>query len=538
MSEFNYKGVAFWMALGVFMLLLLGILISGASASDVNATNISVVTVEEDSGYGKPFNFTPYIYQGDEVPINATVDISGVAPPYKYLAYWDGYDMYEDNASYQIELPQRKSGYYNFYIDPAIFSTRPGKWFKYDGIYEPRGNNLAFIVVEPKFYNYTTRYQNGTLVNTSIPITQDFPERTPKRISPLPDRHIADYLVARGDALNISAVNETIRVWMFGRSNHLLNYASVNGSVYVPEKLIYGFEPDDYTILVQRTRANSTDFTVTYDELSKSIKYFDPVDFKITCESISSYAPSVVRDRLQKIIPSTFDNWSQYKLVLQEPSMEIMSITERDFHNDTVNYAGETIYYSNISYLEVVGYTNTAEGTPLKFIIDEDQQSPRTLKYHTTMGVAEGSDKGSMRWFEVYVPINKYEMALGDHVLSAYTNISSAPTKYTFTNYGAPPNSYVPPKTIRYIAGRNGPEEYVPLPTPVVQTVTVVETVRVVEQVTVEVTPAQEQVRDAQYEIAKEFLMLGLGIAGVVILGLGIFQFVYRAWMRRRWMKE
>jgi hypothetical protein len=114
---------------------------------------------------------TNYIYQGETIYINDTIDISGVVPPYQYLAYWNGYDMYDSNASYIITMSQRKSDYYKFYIDPSIFSTRIGKWYKYDGNFEKNANNLAFIVYPQSYKNSTMRYQNGTLINISKTIS-------------------------------------------------------------------------------------------------------------------------------------------------------------------------------------------------------------------------------------------------------------------------------------------------------------------------------------------------------------------------------
>ena len=59
------------------------------------------------SGFGITQNNTvvdinPRIEQGGVVYINDTIDVSGVIPPYPYLAYWDGYDLYDTNATYII----------------------------------------------------------------------------------------------------------------------------------------------------------------------------------------------------------------------------------------------------------------------------------------------------------------------------------------------------------------------------------------------------------------------------------------------------
>jgi hypothetical protein len=113
------------------------------------------------------------IKQGQNVPVGDTIDISGVVPPYPQLAYWDGYNEYDSGPTYIINLPYYRSGWYSFYVDPAIFATRLGSWYKYDQNigYEAKGNNLAFVAVR----------ENVALVTTN-PTTNDIPET----FTPLP----------------------------------------------------------------------------------------------------------------------------------------------------------------------------------------------------------------------------------------------------------------------------------------------------------------------------------------------------------------
>jgi hypothetical protein len=130
--------------------LLLGVAFTSpaASAADLTAVNISeelanltamanltntsiaIVTGIEDIVKPEPHynpNMTvPYIYQGDTVYLDTTIDISGSIPPYPQLAYWDGFDMYNSVPSYNITLPDNKKGYYHFYVDPEIFRERTG----------------------------------------------------------------------------------------------------------------------------------------------------------------------------------------------------------------------------------------------------------------------------------------------------------------------------------------------------------------------------------------------------------------------------
>lgn len=476
----------------------------------------------------------PFISQGGIVYINDTIDISGVVPPYQYLAYWNGYDIYDANASYIIDLPPYKSAYYHFYLDPSIFETRTGKWYKYNGNYESNSNNLAFVVHPRTMKNSTMRYSNGTLINISEAIINNYTDIKIPIQPPVEIKHISDYLVARGDSLSVK-INTTTNIWLFGRVDELLDFKSTNtSSIDITNDILSGFETGRYIIELQTLGNKSNDFTVKYDSTSQEIKWFNATSFTIDKININGLSPQVLIERFKNIIPMTLDKFNTYKLELQDPYIEIQSISERTTPNETINYAGVTEYNTNISFIEIKGYTNVAIGSVLKFVVDEQQQNSRTIKSHTSTAVTGGSDDpGDMRWFDVVVPIAKYNLALGDHTITAYTNLSTSGAIYTFTIYAAPPNSYVPKKTIRYISGKYGPEEFIPTPTPIVQTVTVpvpgpTQIVKVI------VTPSDEQVKAQQKIIADENIKIwGIRIiAGVIIVG--IIWYLISLYLRRK----
>lgn len=476
---------------------------------------------------------THYLSQGEKVYVNDTVDISGVVPPYPKLAYWNGYDSYDADPSYIIDIPPYKSAYYHFYIDPSIFETRIGRWYKYNDKFEGHGNTLAFIIYPQSYKNTTMRYQNGTLMNISETILNNYDEMEIPIQPPVEIRHVSDYLIARGDEFNIATTNKT-NLWLFGRMDKLFDYKSVNDtSINIQEDVLSGFEPGSYTLLMQTTGNKSANFTVIYSSSDNSIKWFDPISFTIKSISTAGLTPRLIYDKFTTIVPETLDTFKTYSMELQEPSIEISSINEMSTINYTVNVAGETEYNTNISYIQVKGYTNVAIGSTLKFIVDEKEQTPRTLYSHTTTAVAGGtSDPGDMRWFDVVIPIEKYGLGLGPHTVTAYTNLSDAGATYTFTIYAAPPNSYVPQKTIRYISGRNGPEEFVPTPTPVVETVTQIVTVPVT--VTIPVTPSNEQVKEQQKIIADENIKIwGIRIGGGIII-VGLIWYLISLYLRRK----
>jgi hypothetical protein len=480
---------------------------------------------------------THYITQGETIYVNDTIDISGVVPPYQYLAYWNGYDMYESNASYTIEMSQYKSSYYHYYIDPTIFSTRIGKWYKYDGVFEKNSNSLAFVVYPQSFKNTTLRYQNGTIVNISKSIVDNYIDIEIPIQPPVEIKHISDYLIARGDSLKVKT-NVTTNIWLFGRVDKLLDFRSSNStSVDLSNDILSGFETGSYTIETQTIGTGSNNFTVKYDQTTKEIKWFDSLSFTIKMIDTKGLSPRVLEEKFNEITSKTLDVFKTYKLELQDPYIEIQSIRETYTPNYTINQAGDTEYNTNISYIEIKGYTNVAIGDTLKFIVDEKQQTPKTIKYYTTSAVAGGtSNPGDMRWFDVLISLDKYDLALGEHTITAYTNLSNVGTPYIFTLYSATPSSYIPEKTIRYISGRYGPEEFVPTPTPVVETVTV-PVPGPTQIIRVEVTPSDEQVKAQQKIIADENIKTW-AIRIIIIVGIiVVIWYLISLYLRRRHME-
>jgi Domain of unknown function (DUF3821) len=112
------------------------------------------------------------IQQGQNVPVGDTVDISGVIPPYPQLAYWDGYNAYDSAPTYVITLPNNRRGWYSFYVDPTIFATRLGSWYKYDQNigYESKGNTLAFVAVGGNVPQVITNPTTNDISETFTPL--------------------------------------------------------------------------------------------------------------------------------------------------------------------------------------------------------------------------------------------------------------------------------------------------------------------------------------------------------------------------------
>lgn len=461
-----------------------------------------------------------YISQGDEVYLGEYIDISGVAPPYESLAYWDGYDMYDSAPSYNITLPNNKKGYYRFYIDPKIFKTRTGWWYKYDGKFERQGNNRAFRVNgTPNSFNYTITFSNGTTVemvaNRTITVVE-----TPKVITPeplLPEKHEADYVVAKGDGLMLP--NGNYQVWVIGRSSGI--YALQ--SHLITKDQITALESGNYKLVFQYAGRNTI-----YDATCFYVYNNTPIDHSSYCSSlipglygkkpvdVYGYSPTVVYDKLTEMLEGTDDYLDEYTLVVDNPYITIHQADEKEYLTHHV--------------LNVRGYTNAAAGTEISVTLNEKNTYYKDVAKMQTKTVAVRTSPGNLSYYSANVPFDWDDLAADarNHTLIARTALGGSVQK-DFKVSLMPADSYRPNASLKYIEDRN---PFVPTPTPIV--VTQVVTQVVVQTVTIPVTPSDEQVfaqqkaaEDAKWNeavntVGERALMLILGI----LLALSIWYFV------------
>ena len=209
--------------------------------------------------YGIIQNTTPTstierIGQGSIVYLDEKYDISGVTGWTDQLAWYGEYvdAPNSDIAPYIITLPGRthtsKTSQYYFVVDSAIFKNRLGKWFQYyNSERERNGNLLAFDV----HYQRPVRFNE---TNTPGTISYDITNEATIVVSPEPyileDVKVADYLIARGDKMNIS-VEENTNAWLFGRLDSLYDYHSINGSIDIQKEYFSGMEPGSYKLILQ-----------------------------------------------------------------------------------------------------------------------------------------------------------------------------------------------------------------------------------------------------------------------------------------------
>ena len=488
-------------------------------------------------GLWTPVSAYYYVQQGDTVYVNQTVDISGVTPPYDYLAYWDGFDMYEGNASYLLALPSTDAGYYNFNITPAIFGNRLGKWFRVNvqngyAVYEPNGNNLAFVVRPER----KTPLPLPNETNASLQNPNQTPIVLPKQ-PVLPIKHVSDYLIARGDGLKLS-FNGSTSVWVFGTGGSLLDYQAFNGTVDITPKAINTLQPGNYKILIQ-SHTNGTS-TVRYNNATGSIQWFDPGTFTIQEYSIIDQTPENILQKLEEVFPVAGDTYMVFNLEIQDPTISIDEIDVLNQLNDTGAPQSQGVTIGAQNYIDVRGYTNAAPDTLIYAVPDADFNNANPWK-NAIITSAQGDLGGDMREWKIIIPVNLEDMAIGTrHFVYAKTELSNTTiTSGDFYIYGNPSGNVIPNKTIKYISGRYGPEEMVPTPTPVIVTH---EVTKVVTQVvTVPVTPSNEQVlaqqKIAQQQIADQNWNRNLHIFGIsfaVIMILLIVGWMISAWRRSK----
>lgn len=459
-----------------------------------------------------------HIDQGETIYVGGTYDIAGVTgwpdEEGEYYIGWcsGGYGCYTKDADYVIHLPGKyKSGtvpsQYRYYIDPAIFSNKTGVWEQYTGEYESAGNTVVFRVAltRPK------PDANVTVTPTPTP--------SPK-IPIVPVKNVADYLVAHGDKLTISAAGPA-KLWLFGRIDGIYDT-----SLNVSKNAIMGMESGSYQLLIQQPGKNGI-YETSYCETFK-----EPVQFSVPHPAIvspwrsvnpvdiSGLAPFLVKDKVIAMIKTGDDTYAMYDLVIQDPTIEITRMDE--------------MYISGESVLDVRGYTNVAPDTILTFTLDEDKTNARSLPDHTFKTETKGLLDGNQRWFQVYIPIRWDFMTPGQHTITGRTPLGGD----VFADFWVsdiPEGQQKPNASIKYIENRN---PFVPTPTP--EIITQVVTQVVTQTVLVPVTPSNEQVYAQQLKAQNDIndknwrTVLTFGGAGLFLIG-GIW---YTVTVIRRAKKE
>lgn len=538
----NYKGILLYITLAAVLVLLLAVIIPPAHAIVPDAYVTTPTPLPELINYTSPLNYNGattnytvhYLYQGDVVYLGDHLDLSGALGGNPKIAWFPSGDPSIDGIPQVIDLPQTKRGWYDFYLDPAVFSGRYGWWYKWNGYYEPNGNTNAFYL-KAAYRNETQTNPNGTYTNVSHLLNGTYPidgrVNIPTEI--LPVKHVSDYLISRGDTLNITTGTESA-VWIFNGADNSIIYSHGNANDIIVDKgIIDHLLPGQYNILVQTLGNNSTNLDIRYAG-NNTIKWFDRELFVVHEIDLTGMTPDSAISYLAAIFPGTYDEYKEYTLEIQRPDISIVQMDQvsvgsaKEYYHD-INLRG------NVSLMDVRGYTNVLPGSLISVTLDEATTNPREVLKATYNTAAQGTFLGDSRYFRVYVPLYWDSLSVGMHTITARTPLGGV-VYADFPVTIMPADSFQPNISVKWVGDENPWKPNLTTPTPIIKVVTVVQTV------TIPVTPSNDQVK-AQQEIViqeKNDGIIRAVVTGVVVIIAGFVgvRFVYRAWKRRRWMQK
>lgn len=501
---FNWKLIIILLAICAGLIALMGI---------VTADESYVVEVTPPP---EP-DVIPMIQQGDTVYMGDYVDISGFAGGYLELAYWDGYDMYDSMPTYNFTFENGKKAYTHFYVDPDVFDGKYGRWFKYNRVYESRGNNLAFVVAPKQYTNISTTYQNGTVTYTNKTISGYTETSLEERL--LPERRVNNYIISSEEHFNITTTGLSA-LWLFNPEDNSIIYSTSGvGELIIGKSQIGRLKAGNYKILIQNVKNNATEFDIVYDRSAHKIKWFDRSAFTVREINTDNMVPEVTIAKLKQIFPQTRDTYTIKTLVISNPEITINSMQEM-YIGAAKDILHDYDVRGNVSVMEVKGYTNVRGGTNLSITLDEATTNPREIKKVTYKTVAVGGGLGEWRQYRVYVPLYWDSLEPGMHTLIARTELGGS-VNADFPVIEAPPDSYQPPDIVRW-AGDENPWKV----NTTTQVVTVVQTQEVIKEVIKEVGPTDEQVFAQQKKVEEERFNWYMDIAKWVFGGLAVFAII------------
>jgi hypothetical protein len=403
-------------------------------------------------------------------------------------------DLSADNGSIlaTVRLPDQKIGFYQFHIDPAIFGDKPGYWYRWNGVYERQANNRAFrVVIERPPENWTPN------------LTERQELELPPPPPVVPQMNVSDYLVARGDPINITFPYNRSSVYLFGRVNGIYDKRVDNGTVSFNVSEIQALETGSY-ILMYHDAGKDRRFDWKIE--GTTLRYFDDERFEVRTIDLTPLSPMVILDRFRWYAKINDDEFTEYEFEVQNPTIQIIS-ADSIITNET----------NQIGVLQVRGYTNLINETPLSVTLDIDK-TPEELLGHTRRQntwntTARATDNpGAMRYFDYGVPLYLGLLSPGQHTVTVKGGRYDTEMTVPFFIYEAPAEHYRPNETIRYVGGN----EWKPTPTPEIQIQKEVVTQIVERVVTVEVTPAPEVVKEQQGKVIHETILTVFGIAAVL----------------------
>lgn len=481
--EINWKGLG-------WVLLLLLLCFAALAVMSAYAENESYAIIEYEGGLndtllaknGTPGNPIISVGQGDTIYWYDVADLRLVEGWYEKLVHQDT-GRIVDISSYTNKI----------LIAPDIFT--PGEWHQWSPFEfeETQGNTLAFIV------NGTRRpvltFENNT--NVTEPETHFIKSY----VQPIPVKHVASFLVARGDTLTINATDEA-KFWIFGQKEGYYGVPAVNGTFHLNESQVRYLSPGNYKLVIEQAGPQSITVNMRYNQTADRIDFFNPSTFEIEHLDMMGLDPVTRLDQFREIRNRTQDIFTDYTLVVEDPYIEIISLDQTYHRNDTTAQT-------------VRGYTNVAINTTFTVVVDPDKFVGRDLRFSTFNGTVQGNPRkpGDARWFEISLPILFENVAAGPHTITITTDIGGS-MNVNYLVYESPESSFIPNNTIKYVNG----SEWRPDPTPIVVTQIVTQEIIKTQTILIPVTPSQESVEKAQYDALYSLVILGVAIIVVVVI--------------------
>jgi hypothetical protein len=539
--NFNFRGIAEILVIVALLIGAAALLSSHAAAAENGTENLTAGYVIVDTPLPDlipiPMDHIPRIGQGETVYLNDTVDISGVSGwsgsdgEYRiawYGSYETAYSPYDRDPAYIMVLPGKylsasRESQYRFYVDPDVFGQMTGYWYQFSSNIskergdESAGNLRAFYVSTGyrKVFNTTSNqtegyYEHG---NYTEPVIKPAPL--------LPERHVADYVAARGQAITWPAGG--YRLWLFGRVNGI--YDDRDNVITIDQ--VESLEPGRYVMAVHISGNNSL-YEASCQQISKDpCGTIIPGLYGKQPINITGKLPPTVMNDLKTILAGTDDSLFEYNVDLQEPFITIERADEMFLKNRTV--------------LDVRGYTNVANGTPITVSLNEGKTYYKFIPLWSVDTVAVRDSPGNLSSYRAYVPIDWENLAADarNHTLTAKTAIGGSMQK-DFKISIMPADSCQYPEggachtnvSLKYMEDRN---PFVPKPTAEIRTVTVERTVVQIETVVTYVTP---DVQDYGKVFEGGVWWVGTWIVIGILAVVGLFALCYIVWVWWRGRKE
>jgi hypothetical protein len=476
----------------------------------VNSTAVANQTVLPESG--------ERIMQGQCVQIGNTYDISGIGWWTGYIGYYGRYndDFSPPNSSLVTAkaLPYSIADLRAFNITPEAFGPYPGYWYViYDK--DTRGSNNRLFKVSKDCRN-ESGYQPVISV-TPVKINAT----TLVSLAPLPGKFGDGIVIARGDPLYLDGFDPETRLWIFGKDLEIYDIKQSDGIVRIEPDYFNNSEDGMYDTVIESAGKNGI-FEAAYDpkhqqEKSANDTYPAIVSPFISGSVINIYGkqPLVVESELKGYINRTIDDsYKSYRLDMAYPQIYVARLDA-------------TILNDNRTFMQIRGYTNLRQDTPLDVVIDA-LDTPSVSKTNEKFSTVVGKDSQNLaewRQFTITVPIDYGNKFPGQHYITISSGTSAKAVAPFYVRRELPAH-YQQPEYVEFVDN-----------SPFIKPIYINTTVTVIvpgptQYVTVTITPSEQQIRKAGEDFATPLIAGGVFLLLLAYLAYRLLKWM--AWIYRR----